>query len=79
MGDLNLEERRCERLRNLLSPMYNLAQMIESNEDGNFDELIKKESKKALENWDLIEIALTPSSTLDELNKLYHDPENRRK
>lgn len=77
MDDLNIEQRRCERLRNLLGPLYNLAQFIREDND-KLEELIKEEANRAMENWPLIEKALDPNSTLEELNQLYLNPENRR-
>ncbi len=77
MDDLNIEQRRCERLRNLLGPLYNLAQFIQEDND-KLEELIKEEANRAMKNWPLIEKALDPNSTLEELNQLYLNPENRR-
>jgi hypothetical protein len=77
MDDLNVEQRRCERLRNLLSPLYNLAQFIQEDND-KLEELIKREADRAMENWPLIEKALDPNATLEELNQLYLDTNNRK-
>ena len=79
MDDLTLEQRRCERLRNLLTPFYSITQFVQENKDGKYDEIIKDSSDKALETWPLIEKALDPNATLEELNQLYTDPENKRK
>jgi hypothetical protein len=79
MDELTLEQRRCERLRNLLSPAYTLAQFLqEDNEDGKLDNIIKDSADKVLEVWPMIEKALDPNATLEELNQLYSNPENRR-
>jgi len=78
MDDLNLEERRLERLRNLLTPMFNLPLFIKGNEDGKFDDIIKKTADKAEELMPMIKEALRSDITLNELNQLYINPENRK-
>lgn len=78
MEELTLEERRLERLRNLLTPLVNLPSYINNNEDGKLDEFIKKSAKSAEELIPLVKEALRSDITIEELNKLYTDPENRR-
>jgi len=78
MNELSLEERRLERLRNLLTPIFNLPLFIKDNEDGKFDDIINDTAKKAEELIPMIKEALRSDITLDELNQLYTNPENRK-
>jgi hypothetical protein len=78
MDDLNLEERRLERLRNLLTPMFNLPLFVKGNEDGRLDDIIKDTADKAEKLMPMIKEALRSDITLNELNQLYSDPENRK-
>ena len=79
MEELTVEQRRCERLRNLLSPAYTLAQFVqEDNVDGKLDKYIKNSADRVMEVWPMIEKALDPNVTIEELNQLYSEPENRR-
>ena len=73
MDKLNLEQRRCERLRNLLTPFYLLPQFIQ-NSDSEIDQSIKDIANRAMSNWPLIEKALDPNALLEELEKLYNEP-----
>ena len=72
-----LEEKRLERLRNLLSPLCNLPDMIVNNTGGVFDSLILKTAEKSKEVLPMILKALESNITLSELNQLYTDPLNR--
>lgn len=76
MEKLTLEERRLERLRNLLTPLMNLPDFILNNESGKFDNLIKSTAERGKEVAPLIKKALSSDVTLKELNKLYINPEN---
>lgn len=78
IDDLNLEERRLERLRNLLTPLINLPTFIERNEDGKFDDIINSSAEKCNEVIPFIREALRSDITLEELNQLYVNPENRK-
>jgi hypothetical protein len=78
MDDLSLEERRLERLRNLLTPIMNLPSFVKENEDGKYDDIIQNTADIAEKVIPLIKEALRSDITLDELNQLYTNPENRR-
>ena len=77
MNELTLEERRRERLRNLLTPLVNLPSFVTSNVDGKYDEIITSTAKKSEQLVPMIKEALRSDITLDELNQLYSDVENR--
>jgi len=78
MDDLSLEQRRLERLRNLLTPFINLPLFIRDNKDGKFDDIVNDTAKRAEELTPMIKEALRSDITLEELNQLYTNPENRR-
>jgi len=78
MKELIIKERRLERLRNLMSPSFNLPLFIQENENGKLDDLIKSTADKAAKSLPLIKEALRSDITLLELGQLYVDPENRR-
>lgn len=75
---MTLEERRLERLRNLLTPLINLPEFILRNEDGHLDDIIKSSAEKSKDLIPLIKEALRSDITLKELNRLYTNPENYR-
>jgi hypothetical protein len=68
--DMSLEERRLERLRNLLSPFLFLPELIEKNEDGKFDKMIQDTAKTCKDIEELVRKCLSEHATLDELNNL---------
>jgi hypothetical protein len=68
---MTLEERRLERLRNLLSPFLFLPELMKMNKDGKFDNLIENNIDICIETEPLIRKCLSDGVTLDELNKLY--------
>jgi hypothetical protein len=78
MDDLSLEERRLERLRNLLTPIMNLPSFVKENEDGKYDDIIQNTADIAEKVIPLIKEALRSDITLNELNQLYTNPENRK-
>lgn len=74
------EERRLERIRNLMTNMYNLPQFImESDGSPEMDKLIKNTAEKAMGSMPYLDKALDLNTTLEELYQLYENPENRGK
>jgi hypothetical protein len=76
--DKYIDYKRCERLKNLLSPLFILSELI-SEENLNDDEVkeILLKCKKASDMVKpLIRKGLNPKITLDELNELYLDKQN---
>ena len=73
----SIEDKRLERLRNLLTPLFTLVQISSDNSDGKFDDLIKKSLKTCKEVLPLIKVALKDNVTREELGQLYTDPSNR--
>ena len=74
------EERRLERIRNLMTNMYNLPQFIvESDGSPEMEKLIKNTAEKAMGSMPYLDKALDLNTTLEELYQLYENPENRGK
>ena len=66
-----VDQKRLERLRNLLTPLINLPMMMEDNEDGKMDEIVQSQMKTALDVIPLVREALREEITMEELKKLY--------
>lgn len=73
-----VEDKRLERLRNLITPLINLTMFIKDNKDGKLDGIIEDSVERCLDVIPLIRKALKDDITMEELYQLYTDPKNRR-
>lgn len=73
------EQKRLERLRNQLSPLYGLADMVLANADSDKDlsDIILSAAKRAKLNQPLIKDALELDITYEELGQLYLEDHNK--
>lgn len=73
----SVEEVRNERLRNLLSPMFILSDIIDRVDLNNLSdkdiELINSAKNACVRNKSFIRVALDLEATVEELKKLYHE------
>lgn len=80
-NDLNKEERRLERLRNLMQPLWTLAELINKEDIDNCSDsmknLIKECASTCKECMPLITKAMDSDVTLEELENLYLDPKSK--
>lgn len=69
---MTLEEKRLERLRNLLSPFITLSQLIEDELDNEeYKQLILDTAKTCNKLNGFVKKALKDNVTIEELNSLY--------
>lgn len=72
-----IEEVRNERLRNLISPMFILSDILDRVDLNNLSEkdveLIINCKNACNNNKDFIKVALDLEATIEELKKLYHE------
>lgn len=72
-----VESKRLERIRNLLTPLFQLPELLENNNSGQHTKLIDKLIKQSKEVIPMIGNALDPNVSIYDLNQLYFDPSNR--
>ena len=78
---LTIEERRLERLRNLIQPLWTLSDILNREDidecSDDMKKLIKECAISCKEHMPLVKKALDSKTTLEELENLYLDPKSK--